>query len=209
MFTVLNCQSIIKNMTELKVFSDIALIRSFQEGNAKALDKLIDRYKDKLYSTIFFLVKDQWIADDIYQDTFIRIIDTLRFNRYNEQGKFLPWAARIAHNLCIDYFRKQKRQPPVVTSESSEINDIFEMIDSNIDNAEQRMIREQSYGKVYNMLDQLPSDQREVIVLRHFADLSFKEIASLTNCSINTALGRMRYGLINLRKIMVEKSIVL
>lgn len=196
-------------MTELKVFSDIALIRSFQEGNAKALDKLIDRYKDKLYSTIFFLVKDQWIADDIYQDTFIRIIDTLRFNRYNEQGKFLPWAARIAHNLCIDYFRKQKRQPPVVTSESSEINDIFEMIDSNIDNAEQRMIREQSYGKVYNMLDQLPSDQREVIVLRHFADLSFKEIASLTNCSINTALGRMRYGLINLRKIMVEKSIVL
>ncbi|PZP50564.1 MAG: RNA polymerase subunit sigma-24 [Pseudopedobacter saltans] len=196
-------------MSELKVFSDIALIRAFQDGNAKALDKLIDRYKDKLYSTIFFLVKDQWIADDIYQDTFIRIIDTLRFNRYNEQGKFLPWAARIAHNRCIDYFRKQKRQPPIVTSENSEINDIFEMIDSNIDNAEQRMIREQSYGKVYHMLDQLPSDQREVIVLRHFADLSFKEIATLTNCSINTALGRMRYGLINLRKIMVEKSIVL
>jgi len=196
-------------MTELKMLSDTALIRVFQEGNATALDKLIDRYKDKLYSTIFFLVKDQWIADDIYQDTFIRIIDTLRFNRYNEQGKFLPWAARIAHNLCIDYFRKQKRQPPVVTSESSDIKDIFEMIDSNMDNAEQRMMRDQSYCKMYQMLDELPADQREVIVLRHFADLSFKEIASLTNCSINTALGRMRYGLINLRKMMTEKSIVL
>lgn len=196
-------------MTELKLLSDTALIRSFQEGNAQALDKLIDRYKDKLYSTIFFLVKDQWIADDIYQDTFIRVIDTLRFNRYNEQGKFLPWAARIAHNLCIDYFRRQKRQPMVVNSESSEINDIFEMIDSNADNAEQRMMRNQSHGKMYQMLDQLPSDQREVIVLRHFADLSFKEIASLTNCSINTALGRMRYGLINLRKMMMEKSIAL
>ena len=196
-------------MSELKLLSDITLIRKFQEGDAKALDRLIDRYKDKLYSTIFFLVKDTWIADDIYQDTFIRIIDTLRFNRYNEQGKFLPWAARIAHNLCIDYFRRQKRQPPIVTSENSEINDIFEMIDSNVDNAEQRMIREQSYGKVYGMLDELPADQREVIVLRHFADLSFKEIATMTNCSINTALGRMRYGLINLRKIMTEKSIVL
>lgn len=196
-------------MTELKVLSDTALIRAFQDGNPKALDRLIDRYKDKLYCTIFFLVKDHWIADDIYQDTFIRIIDTLRFNRYNEQGKFLPWAARIAHNLCIDYFRKQKRQPPVVTSESSEIKDIFEMIDSNIDNAEQRMIRKQSYGRVYQMLDQLPADQREVIVLRHFADFSFKEIASLTQCSINTALGRMRYGLINLRKMMAEKRIVL
>lgn len=196
-------------MSELKLLSDITLIRKFQEGDAKALDRLIDRYKDKLYSTIFFLVKDTWIADDIYQDTFIRIIDTLRFNRYNEQGKFLPWASRIAHNLCIDYFRRQKRQPPIVTSENSEINDIFEMIDSNVDNAEQRMIREQSYGKVYGMLDELPADQREVIVLRHFADLSFKEIATMTNCSINTALGRMRYGLINLRKIMTEKSIVL
>lgn len=196
-------------MSELKLLSDITLIRKFQEGDAKALDRLIDRYKDKLYSTIFFLVKDTWIADDIYQDTFIRIIDTLRFNRYNEQGKFLPWAARIAHNLCIDYFRRQKRQPPIVTSENSEINDIFEMIDSNVDNAEQRMIREQSYGKIYGMLDELPADQREVIVLRHFADLSFKEIATMTNCSINTALGRMRYGLINLRKIMTEKSIVL
>lgn len=196
-------------MNELKVFNDIALIHAFQNGNPNALDRLIDRYKDKLYSTIFFLVKDQWIADDIYQDTFIRIIDTLRFNRYNEQGKFLPWAARIAHNLCIDYFRKQKRKPTIVTSESSELNDIFEMIDSHIDNAEQRIIRMQSYGKVYQMLDKLPSDQREVIILRHFADLSFKEIASMTNCSINTALGRMRYGLINLRKIMIDNSITL
>ncbi|WP_447641380.1 MULTISPECIES: RNA polymerase sigma factor [Chitinophagaceae] len=196
-------------MIDVTVLSDTALIRSFQNGNAQSLDRLIDRYKDKLYSTIFFLVKDPWIADDIYQDTFIRIIDTLRFNRYNEQGKFLPWAARIAHNLCIDYFRKQKRQPPVVTSDSSELKDIFETIDCNIDNAEQRMMRRQSYSKMYQMLDKLPDDQREVIVLRHFANLSFKEIATLTNCSINTALGRMRYGLINLRKMMAENSIVL
>ncbi|MFT4202831.1 MAG: sigma-70 family RNA polymerase sigma factor [Chitinophagaceae bacterium] len=196
-------------MTELNVLSDVALIRAFQQGNTNALDRLIDRYKDKLYSTIFFLVKDQWIADDIYQDTFIRIVDTLRLNRYNEQGKFLPWAARIAHNLCIDYFRKQRRRPPTVTSESSDVNNIFDMVDPNIDNAEQRIMRRQSHGRVYQMLDMLPADQREVIVLRHFADLSFKEIAQLTDCSINTALGRMRYGLINLRKMMVENHIVL
>ena len=197
-------------MKNLNEFSDTGLLRVFQEeGSLEALNVLIDRYKEKLYSSIYFLVKDSWIADDIYQDTFIRIIDTLRFNRYNEQGKFLPWAARIAHNLCIDYFRKQKRAAPVVNSEHSDIRDIFETLNVNEDNAEQRIMRRQSYDIMYRMLDRLPQDQREVIVLRHFAELSFKEIAAMTNCSINTALGRMRYGLINLRKMMVENSIAL
>ncbi|QES90650.1 RNA polymerase sigma factor [Rhizosphaericola mali] len=196
-------------MKELQSLNDTNLVLAFQNGNLKALDVLIERYKDKLYSSIYFLVKDEWIADDIYQDTFIRIIDTLRFHRYNEQGKFLPWAARIAHNLCIDFFRKQKRKPPIVTSDQGEVRDIFDAIDSQVDNAEQKMMQQQSFGLMYQMLDLLPNDQREVIVLRHFADLSFKEIAVMTNCSINTALGRMRYGLINLRKIMTENSVVL
>jgi DNA-directed RNA polymerase specialized sigma24 family protein len=159
-------------MTLLRKKTDHELIHQFRDGDLYALEALIVRHKDKLYTSILFLVKDKYLAEDIFQDVLIKIIDTIRGGRYTEEGKFLPWAMRIAHNLCVDHFRKVKRTPAIKTSDD---RDIFE----------------------------------EVIILRHYADLSFKEIAALTNCSINTALGRMRYGLINLRKMMTEKKIAL
>jgi RNA polymerase sigma factor (sigma-70 family) len=185
--------------------TDTQLILNFQQGDCNALETLIDRYKDKLFSSILFLVKDKFLAEDLFQETFLRIIDTLRSHRYNEEGKFLPWAMRIAHNLCVDHFRKVKRSPAIITQDKKDIFDVIHVIVD--DNAEHRMMREQSYDRVHRMLDKLPEEQREVIVLRHFGDMSFKEIAETTNCSINTALGRMRYGLINLRKMMTEKQI--
>ncbi|MDB5229586.1 MAG: sigma-70 family polymerase sigma factor [Chitinophagaceae bacterium] len=186
--------------------SDIQLIHLFQQGNQYALESLLERYKDKIFTSIVFMVKDKYLAEDLFQETFIRIIDTIRGKRYNEEGKFLPWAMRIAHNLCVDHFRRVKRNPTIVTSDSQ---DIFELINVVEDNAEKKMMRNQSYDRVHMMLQLLPDDQREVIVLRHFGDMSFKEIATVTNCSINTALGRMRYGLINLRKMMAEKQVAI
>ena len=186
--------------------TDTQLVLLFQEGNVYAFESLIARYQDKLYSSILFLVKDKYLAEDMFQETFIRIIDTLRNKRYNEEGKFLPWALRIAHNLCVDHFRKIKRTPSVLTGDNQ---DIFEVINVVEETAEQKMMRRQSHDTMYAMLDKLPEEQREVIILRHFGDMSFKDIAHLTNCSINTALGRMRYGLINLRKMMTEKQIAL
>jgi len=186
--------------------TDHELIHLFQEGNVEALEALVMRHKDKLYTSILFLVKDKYLAEDIFQDVFIRIIDTMRGGRYTEEGKFLPWAMRIAHNLCVDHFRKVKRSP---TIRNSEDKDIFEVLNFSDENAESGMIRRQSHDRVRDMLQRLPEDQREVIILRHYADMSFKEIAAATNCSINTALGRMRYGLINLRKLMTQKQIAL
>ncbi|HNP22362.1 MAG TPA: sigma-70 family RNA polymerase sigma factor [Panacibacter sp.] len=186
--------------------SDTELILSFQEGNSIALETLINRYKDKLFSSILFIVKDKYLAEDLFQETFVRIIDTLRSRRYNEEGKFLPWAMRIAHNLCVDHFRKVKRTPAIVTSDNQNVFDALVLVN---DNAEQKMIRQQGYDRMHRMLSALPDEQREVIVLRHFGEMSFKEIAAVTNCSINTALGRMRYGLINLRKLMLEKQLSL
>lgn len=193
-------------MKSLSNFTDQQLIHAFQSGESAALEVLINRHKDKIYTSIYLLVKDKYLAEDIFQDVFIRVIDTVRGGRYNEEGKFLPWALRIAHNLCVDHFRKVKRTP---TIRNSEDNDIFEVLNFSEEGADRSMMKKQSHDRVRLMLDQLPADQREVIVLRHFADMSFKEIASMTNCSINTALGRMRYGLINLRKIMEEKQIAL
>ena len=186
--------------------SDFELIRSFQEGDSSALETLVLRHKDRLYTSILFLVKDRYLAEDIFQDAFIKIIDTLRGGRYSDEGKFLPWAMRIAHNLCVDHFRKVKRTPTIKTGEDQ---DIFEVLNFSEDSMEEKIVRRQSHDRVRNMLDQLPTDQREVIILRHYADMSFKEIAALTDCSINTALGRMRYGLINLRKMMAENQMTL
>jgi len=186
--------------------TDHELIHLFRDGNLDALETLVLRHKDKLYTSILFLVKDKYLAEDIFQDVFIRIIDTMRGGRYTEEGKFLPWAMRIAHNLCVDHFRKVKRTP---TIRNSEDKDIFEVLNFADDSAETVMIKRQSHHRVREMLERLPEDQREVIILRHYADMSFKEIAATTNCSINTALGRMRYGLINLRKLMVQKQIAL
>ncbi|MDB5251737.1 MAG: polymerase subunit sigma-24 [Flaviaesturariibacter sp.] len=193
-------------MTTLPKLTDHELINLFVAGNVNALETLVLRHKDKLYTSIHFLVKDKYLAEDIFQDVFIRIIDTVRNGRYTDEGKFLPWAMRIAHNLCVDHFRKVKRAPVIKTGDDQ---DIFEVLNFTEENAEDRMVRQQSHDRVRQMLDSLPEDQREVIILRHYAELSFKEIAGLTGCSINTALGRMRYGLINLRKMMVQKQIAL
>jgi RNA polymerase sigma factor (sigma-70 family) len=186
--------------------TDHELIHLFVDGTSEALETLVLRHKDKLYTSILFLVKDKYLAEDIFQDVIIRIIDTMRVGKYTEEGKFLPWAMRIAHNLCVDHFRKVKRTPTIKTGDNQ---DIFEMLNFSEDSAETKMMKRQSHDRVREMLDRLPQDQREVIILRHFADMSFKEIASMTDCSINTALGRMRYGLINLRKLMTEKQIAL
>lgn len=193
-------------MKTLEHVSDTELIRSFQEGDTEAFEVLIYRYKDKIYSSILFFVKDNYLAEDLFQDVFIKIIDTLKNKRYTEEGKFLPWALRIAHNLCVDYFRKVKRTPAIKTSDNK---DIFDVINIYQDGADQKIMQSQSHDRVRMMLELLPEEQREIIVLRHYANLSFKEIAQITNCSINTALGRMRYGLINLRKMMAEKQIAL
>ena len=193
-------------MNSLRTKTDHELIQDFQDGNLLSLETLVLRHKDKMYTSIQFLVKDKYLAEDIFQDVLIKIIDTIRGGRYTEEGKFLPWAMRIAHNLCVDHFRKVKRTPAIKTSDD---RDIFEVLNFTEDGADVKMMKRQSHDRVRQMLDLLPEDQREVIILRHYADLSFKEIASLTNCSINTALGRMRYGLINLRKMMVQKKIAL
>lgn len=193
-------------MKAFNKYTDNELIHLFSDGNLDALETLVLRHKDKLYSSILFLVKDKYLAEDIFQDVFIRIIDTMRSGRYTEEGKFLPWAMRIAHNLCVDHFRKVKRTP---TIRNGEDKDIFEVLNFADDSSETKMIKRQSHDRVREMLQRLPEDQREVIILRHYADMSFKEIAAATNCSINTALGRMRYGLINLRKMMTQKQIAL
>lgn len=193
----------------MKSFSqktDNELVDLFTNGNLNALETLVLRHKDKLYTSILFMVKDKHLAEDIFQDVFIRVIDTMRNGRYTDEGKFLPWAMRIAHNLCVDYFRKVKRAPTIRTGDDK---DIFEVLNFSEESAEYVMIKRQSHDRVRNMLDHLPEDQREVIILRHYADMSFKEIAAATNCSINTALGRMRYGLINLRKMMTQRQIAL
>ncbi|MDB5223178.1 MAG: sigma-70 family polymerase sigma factor [Chitinophagaceae bacterium] len=184
--------------------SDQQLIQLYMAGDVEALSTVVLRHKNRIYSSIYLLVKDKYLAEDIFQDTFIKIIDTLKTGRYTDEGKFLPWAMRIAHNLCVDHFRRLKRVPVIKTSDD---RDIFDTINFSEPGADERIMQSETGSSVRKMLDMLPEDQREVIIMRHYADLSFKEIASLTNCSINTALGRMRYGLINLRKMMTEKQI--
>src|SRR5258705_2285550 len=193
-------------MKSLTTLPDQELIHLYMDGNSEALSTLVYRYKDKIYTSIYLLVKDKYLAEDIFQDAFIRIIDTLKGGRYTDEGKFLPWAMRIAHNMCVDHFRKVKRTPTIKTSDD---RDIFEVLNFSEPGADHKMMNGQSQDKVRKMVDLLPEDQREVIILRHYADLSFKEIADLTSCSINTALGRMRYVLINLRTMMTEKKIAL
>jgi RNA polymerase sigma factor (sigma-70 family) len=192
-----------KNQIQL---SDQQIVHMYINGDSNALNTLITRYKDKIFTSIYLLVRDKYLAEDIFQDVFIRVIDTLRSGRYTDEGKFLPWVMRISHNLCVDHFRKIKRNPTIKTSDD---RDIFEVLNFSEAGVDTRIMNDQTSDKVRRMVDLLPEDQREVIILRHYADLSFKEIADLTSCSINTALGRMRYGLINLRKLMTEKQIAL
>ena len=152
------------------------------------------------------MVKDSYLAEDLIQEIFIKIIDNIKQKKYAEEGKFLPWALRISHNFCIDHFRKVKRTPTIKTSDDQ---DIFEVLKFSDHAADYKMTRSQTHKNIQELVDLLPEEQREIIVLRHYANLSFKEIAQMTNCSINTALGRMRYGLINLRKMMNERGMSL
>lgn len=191
---------------QIKSLNDRDLVRSYLNGNERAFEELLNRHKNKIYTSIYLFVKEKSLAEDIFQDTFIKIIDTLRKGKYNEEGKFVQWAMRIAYNMCVDHFRRSKRKPTVSPSEDF---DIFSVLSISDENAETRIIRSQTHDKVRRLVDQLPAEQREVVILRHYAEMSFKEIAALTRVSINTALGRMRYALINIRKMVEEKEISL
>jgi RNA polymerase sigma factor (sigma-70 family) len=186
-------------------FPDAELINAFSHGNERALETLIHRYKDKIYTSVYMIVKDKYIAEDIFQDAFLKIIKTIQDGRYSEQGKFLPWAIRVAHNLCMDHFRRTRQNIPVTLPDGMEIGNLFPATGTASDNMEKR----QTHDSVRELIELLPEEQREVIVLRIYADLSFKEISELTTVSINTALGRMRYALINLRKMIEDKQMVL
>lgn len=188
-------------MKVLKNLSDKELITAYLDGNDVAFKELLERYRDKIYTSIYLFVKDRDQADDIFQDVFIKIIDTLRKGKYNHEGKFVQWAMRISYNMCVDNFRKSKRNTKISQTESF---DIFNVLESGEDNMEQTLIKTQMHDKVRKLVDRLPPEQREVVILRHYADMSFKEISQLTRVSINTALGRMRYALINMRKMAEE-----
>lgn len=186
--------------------TDNQLIQEYIEGNNHSIEVLIHRYSKKVFGYIMMIVNNRDIADDIYQDTFLKVIHTVKSGKYNEEGKFIQWVMRIAHNLSIDYFRKNNRMPMI---ECDDDFDIFDIIYGQELSVEDKIIMNQIHVDVKNLLQYLPEEQREVMYMRHFQDMSFKDIAEQTNVSINTALGRMRYALINLRKIITEKEIVL
>ena len=182
------------------------LITSYLKGNEHHLEILITRHKEKVLTSIFFLVKDRELAEDLFQDTFIKVINTLRAGKYNEEGKFLPWVQRISHNLVIDYFRKSARMRMVHDKDDYSIIGNLRLTDENM---QDKMMREQTHDALRKLVDELPYEQREVIILRHFGDMSFKEVADATGVCINTSLGRMRYALKNLRVLIEKKKLVM
>ena len=188
------------------VISDQELIGKYLAGHESALEKLIRRHKNRVYAYILMVVKDKELAEDLFQDTFIKVINTFRSRQYKEEGKFIQWVMRIAHNLIIDYFRKSKRIPIV---ENNDDYDIFDKVRIPVESVEEQLITEQIHRDVKKLIDYLPKEQKDVLVMRHYGDMSFKDIAEVTNVSINTALGRMRYALINLRKLVKEKDVIL
>ena len=185
----------------IKSLNDAKLVSNYILGEEAALSVLINRHQGRLYGFIFSKIQDRDATEDIFQDTFIKVIRTLKCGNYNEQGKFLPWVMRIAHNLVIDYFRKNNRMPRFKNKGDF---DIFSILSDESPNAENKIVENQIAHHVRILLDELPEDQKKVIKMRIYQDMSFKEISENTGVSINTALGRMRYGLINLRK-MIEK----
>lgn len=189
-----------------KIKTDQELVREYLTGSENALEHLITRHKEKVFTSIIIFTKDRYLAEDLFQDTFIKVINKLKAGKYKEEGKFLPWVMRISYNICIDHYRKTKRSPKVVNTEGF---DIFDILPLSQESPEQLMMGNQSKDKVRKLLEELPEEQKEVVLLRHYFDFSFKEIAELTGVSINTALGRMRYSLINLRKVIEEKQIQL
>ena len=186
--------------------NDQELIAYYLKGDENCLQELIIRHQRKIVTSIYLLIKDRELANDIFQDTFIKVINTLRSGNYNEEGKFLSWVLRIAHNLVIDHFRRQQKMPMVHDTEEYSLFDFIPLSDENV---EDKMISSQIHDTVRRMIDELPADQREVVIMRHYGNMSFKEISEVTNVSINTSLGRMRYALINLRKLVEEKQLIL
>jgi len=189
------------------LISDKELISSYLNGEESSLEKLIRRHKRKVYAYIMMIVKDDQLADDLFQDTFIKVINTIRSGAYKEEGKFIQWVMRIAHNLTIDHFRKEKRIP-VIGNKKDEM-DIFDRIRISDPSVEELLITDQIHQDVRALIELLPADQKQVLTMRHYYNMSFKDIAEATDVSINTALGRMRYALINLRKLIREKNLVL
>lgn len=190
---------------ELQI-NDSILVKNYIAGDEKALEILINRHNQRITSFIYSKVMDRDVAEDIFQDTFIKVIKTLKRGSYSEEGKFLPWVMRIAHNLIIDHFRKNKRMPKF---EGSDDFNIFSVIKDEKLNIEKQIIKDQIESDLTLLIEELPEDQKEVLIMRIYKDMSFKEISENTGVSINTALGRMRYALINLRKIVDRKNIVL
>jgi len=189
-----------------ELITDAALVSSYINGDERSLSVLIKRHKQKIYSFIYSKVFDRDVTEDVFQDTFIKVIRTLKLGKYNEEGKFLPWVMRIAHNLVIDHFRKNNRMPKF--DNSNDFN-IFSVLSDSSLNAEKSIIKGQVEEDVKRLIEELPDDQKEVLIMRMYNDMSFKEISENTGVSINTALGRMRYALINLRKVIEKHNIVL
>jgi RNA polymerase sigma factor (sigma-70 family) len=186
--------------------SDHELIGKYIAGHESSLEILVRRHQNRVFAYILMIVKDKELAEDLFQDTFIKVINTIRSGQYKEEGKFIQWVMRIAHNLIIDYFRKSKRIPVV---ENKSEYDVFDKVRIPVESVEERMVSEQIHKDVKRLIEYLPKEQKEVLVMRHYGDMSFKDIAEVTNVSINTALGRMRYALINLRKLVKEKEVIL
>lgn len=186
--------------------SDQELIKGYLSGNESSLELIINRHKNKVYSYILMVVKSPQIADDLFQDTFIKVINTLKSGTYNEEGKFIHWVMRIAHNLVIDHFRKKKRLP---IKETSDERDIFELVNIKTESVEDIMISDQIHKDLKVLINYLPEEQKEVLIMRHYVGMSFKDIAEETEVSINTALGRMRYAILNIRKLVEDHNISL
>jgi RNA polymerase sigma factor (sigma-70 family) len=187
--------------------TDQQLVQQFIKGEEKALEVLVLRHKDRIYSSIYFIVKDDCLAEDIFQETFIRVINKLRTGSYNDENKFLSWVMRIAHNLCIDHFRKLKRMPGFTSTD--EDFDIFKVLRYSEPTPIEKMNTEYSASVVRDLIKELPDDQRQVLVLRHYVNMNFREISDVTGVSVNTALGRMHYAITNMRKMIERKKIPL
>ncbi|MCK4746954.1 MAG: sigma-70 family RNA polymerase sigma factor [Bacteroidales bacterium] len=190
-----------------RVLKDQDLVQAYIKGDQSAIETLINRHRSKVYTYILLTIKNQQLAEDLFQETFIKVIQSLRRGKYRDNGRFLSWVIRIAHNLIIDHFRKEK-QMNSVSNDDSEV-DLFNSKKLSDDNIEELIVNSQIKAEIRALINELPDDQREVVLLRHYGGLSFKEIADQTDVSINTALGRMRYALINLRKLIKEKNLTL
>lgn len=191
---------------ETRSMNDQELITRYMQGSEKCIEVLVRRHKSRLFSYIFNQLRDRDLANDVFQDTFMKAIHTIKMGNYKDEGKFINWLTRIAHNLIMDHFRNSQKIPTIANNDEYDIFSTIKIFDKNI---EEQIINDQITMDVRRLVDQLPEEQREVVMLRHFSDMSFKDIAETTNCSINTALGRMRYAIMNLRKMVEENRIVL